>query len=159
MRLVYILAALVAAAFVFAGRARAADTPQFVLRPDGTVEQRVAKVEGDVEKLTARIADLERQLGNVTAPPAKSAASAAPAKVRYSVCVNGRCTVYEADAGSPIPAGATVLSGWSGVSVPASASPCPTGGCGDACGCVGVSSSSSSSGRRSGWYPGKLLGR
>lgn len=154
MRLVYILAALVAAAFVFAGRARAADTPQFVLRPDGTVEQRVAKVEGDVEKLTARIADLERQLGNVTAPPAKSAASAAPAKVRYSVCVNGRCTVYEADAGSPIPAGATLLSG---ASTPAAAS-CPTGGCGDACGCVGVSSSSSS-GRRSGWYPGKLLGR
>lgn len=147
MRLVYTIAALCC----IAACSRAADQPQFVLRPDGTVEQRVAKVESEVERLSARIADLERQLGNVAAKPK---AEAAPAKVRYSVCVNGRCTVYEVDAGSPIPAGATLLSAGSST---AAASPCPTGGCGDACGCVGVSSSSS--GRRSGWYPGKLLGR
>lgn len=154
MRLVYTLAALCCIAATFAR----ADQPQFFLRPDGSVEQRVAKVESDVSKLEARIADLERQLGTVAAKPKASAGvnTAAPTKVRYSVCSNGRCTVYETDAGSPIPAGATVLSGQpfgNSEQLPAASSPCPTGGCGDACGCVGVSSSSG------GWFPGKLLGR
>jgi len=149
MRLVYTLAALLCVAASFAR----ADQPQFFLKPDGSVEQRVAKVESDVSKLEARIADLERQLGTVAAKP-KAAPAAAPAKVRYSVCVGGKCTIYEADAGSPIPAGATLL-GEATVkeSLTVAGSPCPTGGCGDACGCVGVSSSSG------GWYLGKNLGR
>jgi len=146
MRLVYALAAVLCIA-----AAVRADQPQFFLKPDGSVEQRVAKVESDVSKLEARIADLERQLGSVAAKP-KSAPAAAPAKVRYSVCVGGRCTIYEADEGAAIPPGATLLSGSTvKESLKVAGSPCPTGGCGDACGCVGTVSS--------GWYPGKLLGR
>lgn len=151
---------LTAAALVaLVGFARAAEPPQFFLKPDGTVEQRVAVVESDIAALKREVAALKEQLRGspvaaVAAKPAPVAAKSAPAKVRYSVCVNGRCTIYEADAGSPIPFGATLLSGQPfGVSEQLVVSPCPTGGCGDACGCVGVSSSSG------GWYPGKLLGR
>lgn len=151
MRLVYTLAALC----LIAATARA-EQPQFFLKPDGTVEQRVAKVESDVSRLEARIVELEKQLGNVAAKSkASTAATSTPAKVRYSVCVNGRCTIYEVDEGTPIPAGATILSGNSSgfvqsTSMSTSGSPCPTGGCGDACGCVAPVAST----RRSGWYPG-----
>lgn len=147
---------LTAAALVaLVGFARAAEPPQFFLKPDGTVEQRVAVVESDIAALKREVAALKEQLRGspvaaVAAKPAPVVAKSAPAKVRYSVCTNGRCTIYEADADTPIPFGATLLSGSVTESV---GSPCPTGGCGDACGCVGVSSSSG------GWYPGKLLGR
>lgn len=150
-KFLYILAAVAC----IAGTARS-DQPQYFLKADGTVEQRVAKVESKVGALEARIAELERQLGNVAEKPKAASAPASTAKVRYSVCVNGRCTVYEVDSGSPIPAGATLLSGGASSSVApvASGSPCPTGGCGDACGCVGGVVSESR-----GWYFGKLLGR
>lgn len=146
---------LTAAALVaIVGFANAAEPPQFFLKPDGTVEQRVAVVESDLAALKREVAALKEQLRGspvaaVAAKPAPVVAKSAPAKVRYSVCTNGRCTIYEADADTPIPFGATLLSGSVTESV---GSPCPTGGCGDACGCVGVSSSS-------GWWPGKLLGR
>lgn len=151
-KFLYILAAVAC----IASTARS-DQPQYFLKADGTVEQRVAKVESDVSKLEARIADLERQLGTVASKSVKAAsAPAAPAKVRYSVCTNGRCTVYEVDAGSPVPFGATILSTGpsAGPSAASIGSPCPTGGCGDACGCVG-----GVVGESRGWYFGKLLGR
>lgn len=153
---------LVAAALVaFVGIAKA-EPPQFFLKPDGTVEQRVAAVESDVAKLQDRIAALELQLGTVAAKPK----AAPPSKVRYSVCVNGRCTIYEVDAGQPIPAGATLLS--AGASSPAATGDlCP---CGESCPCAGLATafapsagsdcaSGSCSSARSGWYFGKNLGR
>jgi len=150
MRFLFALVACV----LIACFARGEDKPQYFLKADGTVEARVAKVESEVERLAARVAELEKALGQTAAKPkaGPSAASIAPAKVRYSVCVGGRCTIYEADEGAAIPPGATLLSGSTvKESLKVAGSPCPTGGCGDACGCVGTVSS--------GWYPGKLLGR
>ena len=146
MKLFVITAAVLVA---IVGFANAAEPPQFFLRPDGTVEQRVAVVESDLAALKREVAALKEQLRGspvaaVAPKPAPVAAPKSSAKVRYSVCTNGRCTIYEADADTPIPAGATLLSGSVTESV---GSPCPTGGC------IGVSSSSG------GWYPGKLLGR
>lgn len=120
-----------------------AEPPQFFLKPDGTVEQRVAAVESDLAKLQKEVAAMKAELRGEPVAAAVPPKSSAPAKVRYSVCVGGKCTIYEVDAGTPIPPGATLLSG---SSASAAGSPCPTGPCGDSCGCAGVSAAPASSG-------------
>lgn len=138
------------------GLARA-EQPKFFLNPDGTVEQPVAKVEDDVAKLKAEIAVLKKQLaqpkviaesGPVVLGPGTTTVPLTPSqKIRFQTCVNGRCTQGECDTLSQVPIGATIISAPS-LGVAASA-PCPTGPCGDNCGCaatVGVSSIEASSG-------------
>ncbi len=142
--------AALAVAFLFVGKA-SAEEPKFFLNPDGSVEQRLAGVESKTVALERRIAELEKKLavpktilnnaGATFEPPPKVA------KVRFQTCVKGRCTQGECDDLSQVPFGATILSGVAGV-----ASPCPTGPCGDACGCAsssfGATASTTSSGRR-----------
>ncbi len=153
------LVVLVAVAWACVARADEAqlEKPTYFLNADNTVELRVAKIESGQAALEAKIAKLEAQLAKLTGEKLKAApaAAAAPSKVQYSVCVNGRCTIYEVADVSQVPFGASILAAGSSA---AAGSPCPTGPCGDNCGCAGTmtSYSSSSSG---GWYLGKALGR
>jgi outer membrane murein-binding lipoprotein Lpp len=131
-----ILAAVVVALSALApARADDAAAPLFFLRPDGTVEQRVAAVESDVAKLRAEVAALKAELRGESPVAAKAAAPkaatapATPAKVRYQQCVNGRCTIYEVDAGTPIPFGATLLASGTTASAAPAVSNCPGGVC------------------------------
>ncbi len=135
----FLITAAALAAFAFPARA---DEPKFFLNPDGTVEQRLAGVESKTVALEKRIADLERKLaapktilesgpGVLTGKPQTFSLSPPAAKIRFQTCVNGRCTQGECDTLAMVPAGATILSGLAGLS-----SSCPTGPCGDACGCA-----------------------
>lgn len=139
-------AAILLALFAFAGNARA-DEPKTFLLPDGTVEQRVAAVESKTVSLEKRIADLEKKLAAATGPktilesgpgvltskPQTFTLSPPAGKVRFSVCSNGKCTIHECNDLSQVPFGATVLSN-------SAIGSCPTGPCGDNCGCAGASS-------------------
>lgn len=157
MRLLFTLCAL----FALGATAKADETPKFFLNPDGSVEQRLAGVESKTAALERRVKELEAKLAEPKAAVATAAPKAAPKKILFQTCVNGRCTNGECDDISQVPFGATVLA--------ITATGCPTGPCGDACACTSGGFGATSAGNscasgqcgsgRSGWYLGKRLGR
>lgn len=175
-RLVLGLLLALAAVVAFSARVRADDGPRFFLNPDGSVESRVAAVESKTAALERRISALERQLAVKATPAVKVETIAetgpgslgttpatfplkatAPATQRVQICENGRCRIVEV----PVQAAGNNCGSYL----------CPAnggaGGCDcTGCECVGVSpvaaaacGSCAGGTGRSGWYPGKLLGR
>lgn len=151
-----VLLAVMVAVMVFAVNAKA---DEFFLAADGvSVEKRV----GSLEK---RVADLEKKLAVPNTAARGPVNPIAPTKIKFQVCVNGVCRNGECENINQVPIGAKILNPEAlGVSV-STAVPCPTGPCGDNCQCAGAmasmstSMSTSSGGGRTGWYPGKNLGR
>jgi hypothetical protein len=123
------LSALVLSGFTSLARAEDAK-PVYYLRPDGTVEARVAAVESEVVALRQEVATLKEQLK-------------ATRTQRVQVCDGNTCRTVE----MPLSA------------VPCNGPACANGACTGACGtCVtGSCGVSYSRPARAGWYPGKLL--
>lgn len=87
-------------ALLFTGpTAKAADEdagPKFLLQANGTVVERVAKVESEVEALKKRVAELEVAVSPKVALTAKPPAAASPpAAVVYTFSEGGTTTVCE----------------------------------------------------------------
>jgi hypothetical protein len=119
----------------FTSLARADDAkPLYYLRPDGTVEARVAAVESEVAALRQEVATLKAQLKAVT-PATRTQ--------RVQVCDGSTCRMVEVPLSGPSCNG------------PA----CANGACTGACGTCATGSCGVSYSRpvRAGWYPGKLL--
>lgn len=151
--------AVAAALFVAAGSAGAEDKP-FYLNRDGTVEQRLDTVTTEVEKLRAEFNEMKAALhAGHTVAVAKPQPKAAPEsqQIVYQMCVNGRCTNYVTDDPAKVPFNAKIVSMSTAAvtsSPMVSGSPCPSGPCGDNCGCASASITVDD-----GWYLGKNLGR